>query len=119
MTHALDNHRVLGHAINNEIRIRDDQHAPDARNVGLLSNMWMLDEKSRDALHPIADATSTLRRFSRDGLDDLFYLLDRALGEADLHETGLSQSALISASVASSPRAISASASARSACSSA
>lgn len=66
-------------------------------------------------MHPLADATGTLRRFLRDGVDDFFYLPDRAPGEAKLHETGLAQSALISASVANSPRAISASASARSA----
>ena len=66
----------------------------------------------RDALHPLADAAGTPRRFLRDGVDDFFYLPDRALGEAELHETGLAQRALISASVASSPRAISASASA-------
>jgi len=67
----------------------------------------------------LTDAAGTLRRFLRDGVDDFFYLPDRALGEAELHETGLAQRALISASVANSPRAISASASARSARSSA
>jgi hypothetical protein len=77
------------------------------------------DEESRDALHPLADPTGALRGFLRDGVDDLFYLPDGTLGEAELQETGLAQSALISASVASSPRAISASASARSARSSA
>ena len=41
-----------------------DQHAPDARNVGLLSDMRMFDEESR-ALHPRADAMGTLRRFLR------------------------------------------------------
>jgi hypothetical protein len=119
MTHALDDHGVLGNAIKDEVGIRADQHAPDARNVGLLSDMRMLDEQSRDALHPLEDATGALRRFLRDGVDDFFYLPDRALGEAELRETGLAQRALISASVASSPRAISASASARSARSSA
>jgi hypothetical protein len=78
-------------------------------------DMRMVDEESRDALHPLADAPGALRRFLRDGVDDFFYLPDRALGEAELHETGLAQRALISASVANSPRAISASASARSA----
>ena len=77
--------------------------------------MRMLNEESRDALHPLADATGALRRFQRDAVDDFFYLPDRAFGEAELHVTGLAQRAFISASVASSPRAISASASARSA----
>jgi hypothetical protein len=48
MTHALDDHGVLGNAIKDEVGIRADQHAPDARNVGLLSDMRMLDEQSRD-----------------------------------------------------------------------
>ena len=48
-----------------------------------------------------ADASGALRRFQRDGVDDFFYLPDRALGEAELHETGLAQRAFISASVAS------------------
>jgi hypothetical protein len=65
MTDALDDHGVLGNAIKDEVRIRADQHASDARNVGLLSDMRTLDEESRDALHPLADATGTLRRFLR------------------------------------------------------
>ena len=108
MTHALDNHGILGNTIKDQVGIRADQHPPDARNIGLLSDMRMLDEQSRDALHPLADAPGALRRFQRDGVDDFFYLPDRAVGEAELHETGLAQRALISASVANSPPAISA-----------
>src|ERR1700733_3317979 len=70
MTHALDDHGVLGNAIKDEVGIRADQHAADACNVGLLSDMRMIDKERRDALHPLADATGTLRRFLRDGVDD-------------------------------------------------
>jgi hypothetical protein len=65
MTHALDDHGVLGNAIKDEVGIRADQHASDAGNVGLLSDMRMFDEQCRDALHPLADATGTLWRFLR------------------------------------------------------
>ena len=65
MTHALDDHGILGNAIKDEVRIRADQHAPDARNVGLLSDMRMLGEQSRDALHPLEDATAIPARWRR------------------------------------------------------
>jgi hypothetical protein len=72
MTHALDDHGILGNAIKDEVGLRADQHAPHACKIGLLSDMRMLNEESRDALHPLADATGALRRFQRDAVDDLF-----------------------------------------------
>ena len=60
MTHALDGHGIFGNAIKNEIGVRADQHPPDARKISLLSDMRMLDEQSRDALHPLADAPGAL-----------------------------------------------------------
>jgi hypothetical protein len=99
MTHALDDHGILGNAIKDDVGIWTDQHTPDARNVGLLPDLRMLNEQSRDALHPLADALGALRRFPGDGVDDFFYLPDRALGVTEFHEIGLAQSALISSSV--------------------
>jgi hypothetical protein len=46
VTHALDDHGILGNAIKDEVGIRADQHPPDACNVGLLSDMRVLDGES-------------------------------------------------------------------------
>ena len=111
---ALNDNFIVRHAIKYQVGIRADIYAPNADPARCMPSIRMLQQQKRDGLNLRTNAGGTLRGLFRDIVQCLIDLLGCSLGETQFHRGCFAQMACICSSVANSPLAISASASARS-----